>query len=113
MKNALLSLVAILILASCSSTPPMESYIGKPIDKVITAKNKAEVSHLYGGIKKYDIKQRTAYFPALESCLPVTKAGEAPICTPGFETPATETTTSYFVNEKGIITNITKNTITL
>ena len=107
-KNVLLSLVAITTIASCSSGPPIKNVIGLPINKVISSKHLPHMTLLDGGAKQYTVERRVEPSPGMDSCIPAEKAGDPETCVPGIGMDGSDTTTTYTVDAKGIITDVTQ-----
>ena len=108
LKNALLSLLSITVLSSCSSGPPTRNVIGLPINKVISSKHLPEITLLDGGAKQYTVEQRVEPTQGMDSCTLAIKAGDPPDCVTISGMDGSETTTIYTVDAKGIITDVTQ-----
>lgn len=107
MKNAMLSLIAIFVLAACSSAPPAKTgphyMVGSNID--LAALVKPKVTSSGGGSKVYETKSYIS--PISEPDICFTSPEGFPDCTPSFNNaPGSETTTRYYVDPKGIVTEV-------
>lgn len=108
MKCLILTFLVLTAVSACSSTTPITSVnlthfmVGSPIDSATLVKPK--VTSFEDGRKVYETKSYIAPISEPDTCFPSSDGFDN--CTPSFGIPGSETTTRYYVDPKGIVTEV-------